>query len=176
MESQVSIRLTRAELSIPLIGIIGAGKSTHAKAVVRLMPTFHRLSIDGILAEHHGICGVDYARSDYEKYQDEADAIFHETAEQLLSDGQKDIVLDRSFYARETRDMYKELVEKHGCRWVLLYLKVPKPVLWERIQARRQAGIDADSALEISKDLLDFYCEGFDVPQGEGEIVIEYFN
>jgi hypothetical protein len=45
--------------------------------------------------------------------------------------------------------------------------------LWRRIQERRAKGVDADSALDIGEELLSSYVEGFDVPNGEGEIVVE---
>lgn len=91
----------------------------------------------------------------------------------MLANGEDNIVLDRSFYAKEDRDYFKTLIEKRGGRWVLVYLKAPKDVLWQRICARRQERVNADSALEISEDLLNRFFEGFEVPVGEGEIVVE---
>lgn len=90
----------------------------------------------------------------------------------LLTDG-RDVVLDRAFYAKEDRDIYKNLVEGKGGRWVLVYLQAPKEVLWKRIGARREAGVNADCALEISEELLDFFYDNFEVPSGEGEVVVD---
>ena len=131
------------------------------------------MSIDGILASNHGICEVDYPRFEYERYQDEADKIFLDSIQQLLDEGKDNVILDRSFYAKEDRDFYKELVQNKGGRLVLVYLKATKDVLWRRICARREASINADSALEISEELLDTYFDGFEVPKGEGEIVVD---
>ena len=111
--------------------------------------------------------------SEYERYQEEADKVFHESVEQILVDGKDNIILDRSFYAKEDRDSFKALIEKQRARWVLVYLKAPKNVLWRRICARRETSINADSALEISEGLLNMFFEGFEVPVGEGEIVID---
>ena len=88
-------------------------------------------------------------------------------------EGKHDLVLDRAFYAKDDRETYKKLVEENAARWVLVYLKAPKEVLWQRIQARRAAEVNADSALVISKELLDSFYDGFDVPNGEGEIVVD---
>lgn len=90
----------------------------------------------------------------------------------LLEEGKSDLILDRALYAREDRDLFRSLVERNNARHILLYLQAPKDVLWNRVCARRQAGIDADCALEISEELLDEYVEGFEVPNGEGEIVL----
>ena len=85
----------------------------------------------------------------------------------------RDVILDRAFYAKEDRDLYRQLVEKHGGRVVLVYLSAPQSVLWERIQARRKASLNADTMFEISESLLDTFYNGFEVPRGEGEIVVD---
>ena len=84
--------------------------------------------------------------------------------------------MDRAFYAKEDRELYTQIVEQGGGRTVLVYFKVPKDTLWQRICARREAGVNADCALEISRERLDFYFDGFEVPDGEGEIVIDSPN
>lgn len=150
----------------------GSGKSTLSRTVARKLPNFHRITFDGIIASRHGIYGVDYEKSEHEMYADEADNIFYETADQLMSEG-KDVILDRAFYAKEDRDHYRALAEKHGGRVVLVYLSAPKEVHWQRIVARREASVNADSMFEISRELLDMYYDGFEVPSGEGEIVVD---
>ncbi len=45
--------------------------------------------------------------------------------------------------------------------------------MWKRICGRRSAGVDADSALNISEDLLDRYIAGFEAPaEDENAVVI----
>lgn len=85
----------------------------------------------------------------------------------------RNVVLDRSFYARQDRDEFKARIEAAGGKWILVYLKAERDVLWRRIRQRRENGINADSALDIKEDLLDAYVGGFEAPEGEGEIVIE---
>ena len=137
------------------------------------MPNFQRISFDGIIASRHGIYGIDYDKSEHEKFSDEADAEHFATADRLLGVDQSDVILDRAFYAKEDRDRYRELIEKHGGRCVLVYLSAPKSVHWDRIQARRAASLNADCMLDISKDLLDMFYDNFEVPSGEGEITID---
>lgn len=129
------------------------------------------MSIDQIIHSRHGLWGVDYPPDKYDEYGTEADGIYETLFRQLLEEG-KDIVLDRSFYAKEDRDHFKRMTEQAGSRWVLVYFKASRDVLWRRICERRAQGINADSALDISEALLDAYVEGFEVPVGEGEIVV----
>lgn len=149
----------------------GAGKSTLSRAIVEEIPSFTRVSIDQIQASRHGLYGIDYPPSQYAEFQDEADKIYVETVHKLLEE-KKNIVLDRSFYAKEDRDDYRAKVEKAGGRVVLVYLKADRDLLWRRICERRAKGVNADSALEIDESLLDRYVNGFEAPDGEGEIVI----
>jgi len=155
---------------LPYLPYIGSGKSTLTKAIIAAMPSFTRVSIDAIIASRHGICTVDYPQSKYGEYMAEADGIYDTTFAELLRD-KRDIVAERSFYAKADRDEYRTLVEKAGGRCVLVYLAAARDFLWKRITNRRVEGINADSALDISEDLLDHYVNGFEAPEGEGEIV-----
>ncbi|EME79178.1 uncharacterized protein MYCFIDRAFT_23523, partial [Pseudocercospora fijiensis CIRAD86] len=150
----------------------GAGKTSLAKELLRQKPSMQRLSIDEIVALRHGIWNIDYSPDKYSEYQDEADIIFRQSLGTFLANGESDVVLDRSFYAKEDRDEFKRMIERNGGRWVLVHLKVPREVLWERIQRRREMEINANSALEISTEIFEMYVQGFEQPDGEGEIVV----
>ncbi|KAI1476088.1 P-loop containing nucleoside triphosphate hydrolase protein [Daldinia eschscholtzii] len=155
-------------------GIAGAGKSTLSKAVLSTYPNFERLSADATIAARHGLYGVDYPPEKYAEFLDEASNECEARLIQLLREGKKDLVLDRSFYSKEFREETKKLIEENGGRWVLVYLRAKnKEVLWERIVGRRQVGINADCAYEITREILDGYWDGFEAPVDEGEIVIE---
>ncbi|KAB5559518.1 ATP/GTP-binding protein [Coniochaeta sp. 2T2.1] len=176
---EVKSRLLRTEqdprpVVVMTCGIAGSGKSTLSKAIAASYPSFTRISIDQIIASRHGLYGVDYPPSAHAAFELEADEIYDATFRQLLKEG-KDIMLDRSHYAKADRDAVLAEVEEAGARRVLVYFKAERNVLWRRICERKAKGAstDGDGALEISKQLLDRYVEGFDVPDGEGEIVIE---
>jgi predicted kinase len=156
-------------------GISGAGKSTLSKLVTSRYPSFTRLSIDTIIHQKHGLYGIDYTPEKYSEYQDEARREYDERLIELLSDKDQkhDIVLDRSFYAKEDRDEFKKVVEDKGGRWILVYLKASKEVLQRRIAERRAKGKDADSAFEVTEEVLDRYWSGFEAPYEEGEFVVE---
>ena len=57
--------------------------------------------------------------------------------------------------------------------WVLIYLKASRDVLWRRVQERGAKKRDADSAYDVTAEVLDHYLEGFEAPEGEGEVVFE---
>ena len=110
----------------------------------------------------------------YEPYQDEAEAQLDATLKELLEAGTRDVVIDRALYLKEFRDYYKQIVEKKGARWVLVFFRpASKELIWKRIQGRRAAEINADSALDITPDVLDGYWSGFENPVGEGEVVVD---
>ena len=81
------------------------------------------------------------------------------------------MVIDFSFWNRETREQYKQLIDKSGGKWKLIYLKVHPDDLRERIKIRNKR-FDAN-AFPITEDILTYYLSGFETPIGEGEIVIE---
>ena len=157
-----------------LCGMSGSGKSTLAKAVVSTFTSFERLSIDNILHEKHGLYGIGFPAMKYDEYQKEADEEFKHRLKTRLEHRDRDIVLDRSFYAREDRLEFGEFVRQKGGKVVLVYFKPKdKIVLWQRICERKTKTKTADSAFEGTKEILETWWDGFEAPQGEGEIIID---
>lgn len=153
----------------------GAGKTTLSKAVLALLPQFHRLSIDEIIFKRHGLYGVDYPPDMelYQKHMEEAGQVYLDELHRLLRLGQ-DVILDRSFYAKEDRDHFRRIVQAGGARLVLVFLAArDREKLWKRICDRSAKGKDANSALDITRGIFDMYWGGFEEPVGEGEIVIQ---
>jgi predicted kinase len=120
---------------------------------------------------------VDYEASStiYEQYQAETDEIYLSTFRKLLEE-KKDVILERSFYAKEDRDEYRDMANKAGAKVVLVYLKPGdedgKEVLWKRICRRSEGPKTADSSLDITREIFEGYWNGFEAPVGEGEIVV----
>lgn len=113
----------------------------------------------------------------YSALLDSAAATFQsETVRLLQTTPPTNLVLDRSFYAKEDRDEYRALAEQAGARVVLVYLQATREVLWRRISERKakaeSAGRDADSAFDVTEEVLDRYLSGFEAPSGEGEVVV----
>ncbi|KAH8668940.1 hypothetical protein BX600DRAFT_460994 [Xylariales sp. PMI_506] len=158
-------------------GLAGTGKTTLAKQTLAHLPGFTRLSIDELIFSSHGLYGVDYPADTalYDRYMEEAGEKYLAQFLALLG-RRENIILERSFYAREDRDEFRELVATHGggARIVFVYLRArDKEALWRRICERSARGKDANSALEITREIFDMYWAGFEEPEGEGEIVID---
>lgn len=137
-------------------------------------PHFQRLSIDEIIFKNHGLYGVDYPadKTIHQQYEDEADAIYEETFRKLL-ENQKDIILERSFYAQKDREEFRALIQKSDAKCILVYLRATnKEALWQRICKRNAGERDANCALDIDRRLFDSYWEGFEEPLDEGAIII----
>ena len=77
------------------------------------------------------------------------------------------MIIDFSFWS----DQYTQLIEKAGGKWKRIFFKVHEEDLRERLKKRNKR-FDAN-AFPITEDLLTSYLNGFEIPIGEGEIVIE---
>jgi predicted kinase len=153
--------------------LVGSGKSTIAKGVVKKLPNFTRLSVDAYVHANHGFYGKDYPDSKYSEYLSEARAALRtQLIDTLRTKNGVDVVLDFAFAFKDDRDAWKKTVEEEGGRWVLVYLDASRDTAWRRIQERKAKGLDADSAYEITEEILNGYVKGFEVPKGEGEVVL----
>ncbi len=152
-----------------MCGIAGAGKTTYAKELEDR--GYVRLSIDEEIWERFGRYSVDYDVDDYAGHSAAAEAALRERLADLIDQG-RDVVVDFSFWQRAARDRYKQLIEEAGASWDLLYLKVDRAILRERL-ATRSARFDANAAFPITDDILEAFLSDFEEPHGEGETVIE---
>jgi predicted kinase len=158
----------KVPLVIMMCGIAGSGKTTFSQRLET--EGFVRLSIDEEIWATRGRYGIDFPIEKIEEYKKEAE----ETLRKRLI-GQirqkEHVVIDFSFWDRVRRERYKQLIEDAGGKWKLIYLKVRPDVLRERLTLRNQR-FDANS-FPISEELLASYLEGFEIPEGEGEMVVE---
>jgi predicted kinase len=151
-------------------GVAGAGKTTYAQRLEA--EGYARLSIDEVIWERFGRFGVDYEAERYEEHSARAEAIMRERLVELVRQG-RDVVVERSFWQKAARDDYKRLVADAGATWQLVYLKVEREQLRERLAARA-ARFDANAAFPITDETLDRFLAGFEEPDGEGETVITW--
>lgn len=79
------------------------------------------------------------------------------------------MILDRSFWSRKDRDEFRKSIEHGGAESRLVYLEVEKEALWQRICDRGVTVKDANSALDISRDLFEAYVASFERPANEQE-------
>ncbi|WP_226673512.1 AAA family ATPase [Rossellomorea aquimaris] len=155
-------------LVVMMCGVAGSGKTTFSKIVER--SGFVRLSIDEEIWATNGRWGIDFPMEKFEEYRKEAEGKLRSRLIELIHDKQQ-VVIDFSFWDRARRNQYKKLIEDSGGKWKLVYLNVQQHDLRERLRLRNQR-FDANS-FPISEELLTSYLKGFEIPQGEGEIVID---
>lgn len=160
-----------------------------------LQRDYVRLSIDQYIWDHHGRYGIDYPPEKYPEYQSEASEELDKLFVRLLKRNRTQvadeegvqapwrpltIVLDYSFATKAGRDEVKEIVEREGGHWVLIYFAVSenRQAIRERVSGRKtkrdveSGSCDGDNAFEVTDEVLHTYFETFQVPRGEGEIVI----
>ncbi|CZR64574.1 related to ATP/GTP-binding protein [Phialocephala subalpina] len=158
-------------------GITGSGKSTLARSIFHNYPNFIRLSIDKHVFEHHGVYDINYPASRYPELQLEAETALIQTLKQTLEEGERDVVLDLSFWSKEMREEYREIIEKEGggrYEIVLLVFKGSEEVLWRRVEGRRvqdeklRENGEGGEGMSVDRETLRGYLEGFEWP-GEDE-------
>jgi predicted kinase len=155
-------------LVVMMCGVAGSGKTTFSQQLEK--NGFVRLSIDEEIWATHGRYGIDFPMEKMEKYKEEAESKLRNDLLKLIHDKQQ-VVIDFSFWDRARRDRYKQLIEKSGGKWKLIYIKVSPVELRERLKIRSKR-FDAN-AFPITEEVLTSYLNGFEIPDGEGEIVVE---
>ncbi|VTR29702.1 Predicted kinase [Actinobacillus pleuropneumoniae] len=165
--------INQADAAAPLVvmtcGVAGSGKTTLAQRLEKR--GFVRLSIDEEIWATHGRYGIDYPMEMYEQLKVEAELKLRHELVNLLNK-KRNVVVDFSFWQRKRRNEYKKLIEDEGGVWKLIYLKVHPDALRERLRIRSQR-FDANAAFTITEEILSSFLEGFEIPCGEGEIIIE---
>nr|WP_248547969.1 ATP-binding protein [Paenibacillus odorifer] len=163
-------RTSVASSVVMMCGVAGSGKTTFAKKLEK--EGFARLSIDEDIWATHGRFGVDYPEDNYESYKEESEIKLRGELVNLLQ-AKHHVVIDFSFWQRQRRNDYKQLIESYGGVWELIHLKVQPDELRQRLLIRSER-FDANAAFPITEDILTRFLNGFEIPSGEGELVIEH--
>ena len=162
-------RNSAASVVVMMCGVAGSGKTTFARKLEK--EGFARLSIDEDIWATHGRFGVDYPEQNYESYKVESEMKLRGELVNLLQ-AKHHIVIDFSFWQRQKRNDYKHLIKRYGGVWELIHLKVQPDELRQRLLIRSER-FDANAAFPITEDILARFLSGFEIPNGEGETVIE---
>lgn len=113
-------------VAVMMCGVSGSGKITFSKELQK--HGFVRLSIDEEIYLSHGRVGVDFPAHLLEKYQNHAEEKLKSRIQPLLSEN-KNLVIDFSFWSKEKRTLYKDIIQKSGGKRHLVYLSVPYKIL-----------------------------------------------
>ena len=153
---------------IMMCGVCGSGKTTYAKQKEK--NRYVRLSIDEELWKTYGRKGIDYPDSRYEELSEKVEAMLCERLIRFMKDG-KNVVIDFSFWSKENRDFYREIIAKAGGTAELVYMKASKETLQKRLK-KRNTLLNANSPFIITNEILEHHYNNFEEPQGEGEIIL----
>ena len=111
---------------IMMCGVCGSGKTTYAKKKEK--EGYIRLSIDEEMWKLHGKKGVDYPDSQYEELSEKIEAALRKKMLGLIKNGEN-VILDFSFWNKESRDYYRKIITNAGGTVELIYLKASKETL-----------------------------------------------
>ena len=153
---------------IMMCGVCGSGKTTYARQKEK--EGYVRLSIDEEMWSRYGQRGVDYPADDYDSLSEQVEKYLCGEMVRLIQEG-RDVVMDFSFWNRQSRDTYRGLIQRHGAVSQLVYLKAGKDVLRWRLKKRNQT-LHANSPFVITDKILDHHYKNFQEPVGEGELVL----
>lgn len=154
---------------IMMCGVCGSGKTTYAKQ--KESEGYIRLSIDEEMWKIYGRKGIDFPNDEYEDLSTKVELKLREKLINHIKEG-KNVVIDFSFWSRESRDHYKNIIEKEGGTTTLIYMKASKETLRKRLE-KRNLTLNANSPFEITDEILEHHYSGFQEPIGEGEIVLQ---
>lgn len=83
----------------------------------------------------YGQKGVDYPEEQYDELSDKVEHILRQKMISLIKDEQN-VVVDFSFWNKDNRNLYKNIIENTGGAVELVYMKANIELLWNRLQKR----------------------------------------
>lgn len=152
---------------IMMCGVCGSGKTTYAKQKEK--EGYVRLSVDEEMWRIYGRKGVDFPDERYEELSEKIESMLRERLLRLIKE-EKNIVIDFSFWSKESRSFYRSIIEAAGSTVQLVYMKASKEILQKRL-AKRNLELNANAPFEVTDEILEHHFQGFQEPCGEGEIV-----
>jgi hypothetical protein len=145
-----------------MCGPAGSGKSTIARQLESEGMT--RLSFDEV-AWQRGHRSMPIPAEVHREIQGD----LHERLIDLVTSG-VDVVLDFSFWSRQMRDDYRELLKPLGVEPETIYLATPRAVVLTRVRDRAAAHADD---FPITEALAETYFDHFEPPTiAEGPLTI----
>ncbi len=153
---------------IMMCGVCGSGKTTYAKQKEK--EGYIRLSIDEEMWNIYGQKGVDYPEEQYDELSDKVEHILRQKMISLIKDEQN-VVVDFSFWNKDNRNLYKNIIENTGGAVELVYMKASIELLWNRLQ-KRNLSLHANSPFIITDEILEHHYNEFQEPKDEGETVL----
>lgn len=119
-----------------LVGLNGAGKTTHARRLERQCPAV-RVTLDEWMLRLHGL---PFDAPEYPVLSERCQGVIWDVAQQVLATG-TDVVLDWNLWNRARRATWRDRIVDAGYRPVLHHVKVPVDVAIRRAEERARAQV-----------------------------------
>ena len=108
---------------IMMCGVCGSGKTTYAKQ--KEQEGYIRLSIDEEMWNIYGQKGIDYSETQYDELSEKVELLLRQKMISLIKNG-KNVVIDFSFWNKDNREFYRNMIENAGGIVELVYMKANK--------------------------------------------------
>lgn len=115
-----------------------------------------------------------YPYDEYEKLSEKVELSLREKLICLIQEGQN-VVIDFSFWNKENRNFYRQLIDNAGGTVELVYMKASLETLRKRL-TKRNLHLNPNSPFIITDEILEHHYYGFQEPCNEGEIIIPQNN
>jgi len=142
-----------------ICGLPGAGKTTLAKKLEKERGSLRLCADEWIVA----LYGDDIARDRDKLYavRDVVEALQFDLAEKMLVRG-LDVILENGFWSRKERLMLRGKMSGLGAKTELIFLDVPRDILWSRLESRN--GNLPPATFPVSERELDEWMGMFEPP------------
>lgn len=141
-----------------LCGVSGSGKTTLARELAGY--GFAHLSLDGIMWDEFG----DFSPDEFMIYSRKAQELLTARLNETIARGCKAVV-DATLCKRSKRDEYRELLDRAGASYTLVYCNADTATLRERLH-RRNAAPGREAAI-VTDEMLDRFLMGFQPPMDD---------
>lgn len=141
-----------------LCGVSGSGKTTFARQLAGL--GFTHLSLDGIMWDEFG----DFSPDEFMTYSRRAQELLMDRLNEIIAHGGKAVV-DATLCKRSKRDEYREMLDRAGASYTLIYCNADAATLRERLH-RRNAAPGREAAI-VTDEMLDKFLAGFQPPMDD---------
>ncbi|MFP5333680.1 MAG: AAA family ATPase [Actinomycetes bacterium] len=128
-----------------MVGLNGAGKTTHARRLERQCPAV-RFTLDEWMLRLHGL---PFDAPEYPELSERCQSVIWDVALQVLATG-TDVVLDWNLWSRARRATWRDRVTAAGYHPVLHHVQVPLDLAIRRAEERARRQVDGAHVLTVS--------------------------
>lgn len=148
-----------------LCGLPLSGKTVYSKKIQKQADAI-RLSLDEEYFKKVG--NLQQEHRDFEIEKDIEEKLKLRMTSLLKNN--KSVILDFGFWTKQNRDKYKKIVKNAGGIWKLIYLKIPKKDLLQRLEERDK--MKSEDFQYMTPVMLEDFYKRFEEPSNEGEEII----